>query len=87
MATIVNNPGGTTEDSSAGVVIGVVIALLIIVLFFAFALPYIRNNGATPGVPNTGSNDSTINVDLPDINTGGSSGGSTGGSGNGSNSY
>jgi hypothetical protein len=80
MATIVNNPG-TTEDSSAGVVIGVVIALLIIVLFFAFALPYIRNNGVTPGVPNTGSNDSTVNVELPDINTG------TSGSGNGTNAY
>jgi hypothetical protein len=81
MATIVNNPG-TTEDSSAGVVIGVVIALLIIVLFFAFALPYIRNNGVTPGVPNTGS-DSTVNVELPDINTGGSGTGS----GNGTNTY
>jgi hypothetical protein len=77
MATIVNNPGpGTTEDSSAGVVIGVVIALLIIVLFFAFALPYIRNSGTTPGVPNTGSD---VNIDLPDVNTGGS--------GNGSNTY
>jgi hypothetical protein len=83
MATIVNNPGNTTEDSSAGVVIGVVIALLIIVLFFAFALPYIRNNGVTPGVPNTGS-DSTVNVELPDINTGGNGGT---GSGNGTNSY
>jgi hypothetical protein len=86
MATIVNNPGGTTEDSSAGVVIGIVIALLIIVLFFAFALPYIRNNGVTPGVPNTGSNDSTVNIDLPDVNTGGSGSVDTG-SGNGTNTY
>jgi hypothetical protein len=70
MATIVNNPG-TTEDSSAGVVIGVVIALLIIVLFFAFALPYMRSNSGTPGVPNTGSDtgaSASVNVDLPDLN-------------------
>lgn len=86
MATIVNNPGSTTsEDSSAGVVIGVVIALLIIVLFFAFALPYIRN-GSTPGAPNTGStgNDggsASVNVQLPDLNSNGGS------SGNGTNSY
>ena len=69
MATIVNNPG-TTEDSGAGVVIGVVIALLVIVLFFAFALPYIRN-GATPGVPNTGSTpgaSANIDVNFPTTN-------------------
>ncbi len=66
MATIVNNPGTTTEDSGAGVVIGVVIALLIIVLFFAFALPYIRSNSGTPGVPNTGS-DASVNINLPDV--------------------
>jgi len=67
MATIVNNPSDKREDSSAGVVIGIVIALLIIVLFFAFALPYIRNT--TPGVPNTGStptdNSANVNVELP----------------------
>ncbi len=72
MATIVNNPSGTSEDSSAGVVIGIVIALLIIVLFFAFALPYIRNT--TPGVPNTGSTDggasANIDISLPSGNSG-----------------
>ncbi len=70
MVTIVNNPD-TAEDGAAGVVIGVVIALLIIVLFFAFALPYIRNNSGTPGVPNTGSSDSDteVNISLPDMTT------------------
>ncbi|MES2215981.1 MAG: hypothetical protein V4481_01660 [Patescibacteria group bacterium] len=86
MTTVVNNPGTTTDDSGAGVIIGVVIAVLIIVLFFAFALPYIRNGELTPGVPNTGSTgtdggSANVNVQLPDTNgSGNSNSGGTGGS-------
>lgn len=60
MATIVNTPAGTSNDSSAGIIIGVIIALVLIVLFFVYGLPYLRD-----GVRESSSPSTNINVDLP----------------------
>jgi len=61
MATIINTPGRSGEDSGAGVIIGVVLAILVIAfLFFAYALPAMRNQGQSTTQP--GAN---VNVTLP----------------------
>lgn len=62
MATIINNPTGTTEDSSAGIIIGVVVALLLVVLFILFVWPSISGR-ATPTDNTTPS--ANLNVTLP----------------------
>ena len=58
MATVINNPGGNTEGSGAGVIIGVIVAIILIILFFVYGLPALRG-GASP------SNNLDVNVDLP----------------------
>ena len=57
MTTIINK--GSGESSGAGLVIGVIIGVVLIALFFIFALPALRNNGAPAG----GS--ANINVEIP----------------------
>ena len=70
MATIINNPGEGSGDSSAvGIVVGVLLAILIIFLFFRYALPAMRGN---PAPQNGGLN---VNVQLPSGNNGSSGGG------------
>ena len=58
MATVINNPGGSSENSGAGVIIGVIVAIILIILFFVYGLPALRG-GAAP------SNSLDVNVDLP----------------------
>jgi hypothetical protein len=67
MATIINNPGeGNSDNSVIGIVIGVLLAILIVFLFFRYALPAMRGNGAPQ---NGGLN---VNVQLPPGNNSGS---------------
>jgi hypothetical protein len=72
MATVINNPSGSENNSSAGVIIGVIVAILLIAAFLLFVLPAIRNRGATPA-PQDSTN---INVSVP-----GDNGGANGGAG------
>jgi hypothetical protein len=66
MATIINNPSGTPEDSSVGVMVGIIIAIVLVVLFFVFAWPSIRAGNTTPAGNNAPAGASTnINVTLP----------------------
>lgn len=70
MATIINNPSGTTDEDSSGmgIVVGLIVAVVLVILFFLFAWPSINN---TPGVPNTGTDttqpgaSANVNVTLP----------------------
>jgi hypothetical protein len=59
MATVINNPGGSNQDSGAGVIIGVIVAIILIILFFVYGLPALRG-GTAP------SNTLDVNVDLPE---------------------
>lgn len=77
MATIINNPSGTTaEDSSVGVVVGLIVAVILVVLFFMFAWPAIRNNGAyTPaGSEAPAGASANINLTVPGTDSGSNSG-------------
>jgi len=62
MATIVNNPDHGHEDSNTGVgfLIGILVVVLLGILFFAYALPSLRNagSGTNVNVPDR------INVDV-----------------------
>ncbi|MFA6520372.1 MAG: hypothetical protein WCT44_02060 [Candidatus Paceibacterota bacterium] len=59
MSTVINNPGGTSGDSSGvGIIVGVILAILVIFLFFRFGLPAMRND-----TPQNGSID--VNLKLP----------------------
>lgn len=66
MATIINNPpGSTSEDSGLGVVVGIIMAVVLVILFLLFVLPTIQG---TPAVPDTGEpagGSATVNVTLP----------------------
>lgn len=62
MATIINTPGNTADDSGSNLVLAVVLVVLIIgaaVLFFVYGLPMINN--ATVPAPNS----INVNVQLP----------------------
>jgi hypothetical protein len=64
MATVVNNPG-TTSDSGSGVgVIAVVVLVIVALLFFVYGLPALRTGGGVPA-PNNNSG-GTTNVNLPE---------------------
>jgi len=60
MTTVVNTPGGTTADSSAGTIFALLIVALLAVLFFVYGLPAIQN-AASPSV----NVPSTIDVNIP----------------------
>ena len=62
MSTIINNPTGSSEDSSGvGVIAGIVLTVILGILFVLYALPLLRNQ-ATP-TPTT----SEIKVTLPEV--------------------
>lgn len=63
MATVINNPGGTSEGSGMGVVIGVILAIIVIGLFLIYGLPKMRGNTSPSNVD--------VNVQLPSGNNGG----------------
>jgi hypothetical protein len=50
MATAVNNPGADTSNNAMGMVLGLILLLLIAFLFFAYGLPSLSNQSATPQV-------------------------------------
>ena len=57
MATIVNNPGGSS-DSSVGIIVSVIVLILAIALFFIYALPAIQRGNAPEEQPGS------INIDV-----------------------
>jgi hypothetical protein len=68
MATIVNNPGTTTDNSSGmGFVLGILLLLVIAFLFFVYGLPAISRSVSGPTLNVPGQVD--VNVNTP--NTGG----------------
>jgi hypothetical protein len=77
MATIVNTPNGSSEDSGLGLILGILLALVLIFLFFVYGLPAIR------GGDNPVDRDTTINVDIPNPLPVDDTPNSSGGSGNG----
>ena len=51
MATVVNNPGGTTDSGSGiGMLVGIILLLAIVFLFFAYGLPMLNRSTTTPQV-------------------------------------
>lgn len=61
MTTVINNPGD--GNGAVGWLIGVVLVIIILFVFFAYALPAIRNSNAP--ADNGGAQ---INVQLPSGN-------------------
>jgi len=60
MATIINNPGtsdNNSGDSGAGILIGVIVVIVLIVLFMIYGLPAFRTSTIPP--------DTNINVTVP----------------------
>lgn len=69
MATIVNNPGTTTDNGSGtGFVIGLLLLLVVAFLFFVYGLPAIRSSMAGPSLNVPGKID--VNVNTPNTGTG-----------------
>jgi hypothetical protein len=69
MATIVNNPGTTTDSSGgAGFVIGVLLLLFVAFLFFVYGLPAISRSVSAPSINVPGKVD--VNVNTPNTGTG-----------------
>ncbi len=58
MATVINNPSGTTADtnSGAGWIVGIILLLVLGFLFFQYGLPAMRGGRVT-----------NVNVQLPDV--------------------
>ena len=54
MATVINNPSGNGDGSSAaGAVITGVVIIVLVVLFFMYGLPRMRGSGTQVNVPDT----------------------------------
>ena len=69
MATIVNNPGTTTDSGSGmGFVLGVLLLLLVAFLFFVYGLPAISRTMSTPQINVPGTVD--VNVNTPNTGAG-----------------
>ena len=60
MATIINNPGDSSDRNAGGtgLIVGILLAVLMVALFFLYLLPAMRNQTTQP----SGTN---INVELP----------------------
>jgi hypothetical protein len=64
MATIVNNPGTTTDgNGGSGFLLGIVLLIIFAVLFFVYGLPYLTNAMSGPQVNVPGQID--VNVNQP----------------------
>lgn len=69
MATVINNPGTTTEnDGGLGFVLGVLLLLVVAFLFFVYGLPAITRSFSGPTVNVPGKID--VNVQTPNAGTG-----------------
>ncbi len=44
MATIINTPGSSSDESGVGMLLGIVLVVIVAILFIVFALPALRNN-------------------------------------------
>lgn len=67
MATIVNNPGTTTDNNSGmGFLLGVILLITFAILFFLYGLPYLANSFSGPQVQVPGQID--VNVNTPNTN-------------------
>ncbi len=56
MTTIINTPGGQSDDSGLGFILGVIVAILLIAVFFVYALPALRQDDKP---------EATITIPLP----------------------
>lgn len=62
MATVINNPSGTTESNGGlGFVIGVILLAIVLLLFFVYGLPLLRGGVTTPQVNIPGTIDVNLN--------------------------
>lgn len=69
MATVINNPGTTTEnDSGMGFVLGVILLLVVAFLFFVYGLPAITRSVSAPAV--TVPDKVDVNVNTPNTGAG-----------------
>ncbi len=65
MTTVINTPGGQSDDSGLGFILGVIVAIVLVALFFVYALPALRQkdqpttNVITIPIPGTGSTDNS----------------------------
>lgn len=73
MATVINNPPHTREDtgSGLGIILAVILVLALAVLLFIFGVPALRNAGVPSGGETNINVPDRINVDL---NNGGAEG-------------
>lgn len=62
MATVINNPGQTSEGGSVGVVVGILLALVIIGALVVFGIPALRRSRPS-------SADLNVNVTAPNLPT------------------
>jgi hypothetical protein len=64
MATVINNPADQTDSTnSVGTLMIVLVVGVLLVLFFAYALPLLRNSSNNR--VNTPSNGGSVNIDIP----------------------
>ncbi len=71
MATVINNPSGTTDSSGSGALLGILVAVVLGILFFVYLLPAIQ------GTDRTNTSTTEIKVDLPSTAGTGATGGDT----------
>ena len=61
MATIINTPRDTSNESSGvGMIIGILVALALVALFLVYGLPQLQTTGTPQG-------STEVNVDLPNV--------------------
>lgn len=68
MATVINNPGSSSDNNSGtGILIGVILFALLVLGLLYFGLPYLRGTGGSSTAPTN----ETINVEAPEAPSGG----------------
>jgi hypothetical protein len=63
MATVINNPGATSDNNGMGFLLGVLLVIIFAVVFFVYGLPYIASTFSGPQVNVPGQID--VNVNTP----------------------
>jgi hypothetical protein len=76
MATVINNPAGTTDSSSSGMsfVLGAILLIAAVLIFFYYGVPAMRSaaSGVGRGTNLSVPDKIDVNVNNPGNNSGGS---------------
>ena len=61
MATVVNNPSGTGDNSGMGFLLGIILLIVFVVILLFYGLPLLQNSTSSPQLNVPGKIDVNVN--------------------------